>query len=97
MKGAEQLGELLFECSEVHNKVLNWYIEHQDDEVFTTEDGKELRNHIGEMMKQEACAMLVLGKIELMEVLNSPHKDDISEETIEAFKQAMEVKERMEL
>lgn len=88
MKGAEKLGELLFECDIAHNKVLDWYRMHEDDAVFQTEEGKKLRNHLGGMIKQEALAMMELGIIELTEAAQHPDIH-ISQETINAFNDAV--------
>ena len=88
MKGAEELGELLFECNKVHDKVLDWSKQHENDEVFKTKDGKILRSHLGEMVKREALAMCVLGTIELIEAMQHPDIF-ISSETYEAFRECM--------
>lgn len=88
IKGAEKLGELLFECNIAHNKVLDWYKMHEDDEVFNTEEGVKLRNHLGGMMKEEALAMLELGIIELNEAARHPDIC-ISQETVNAFNDAV--------
>ena len=90
MKGAEELGELLFECNRAHNKVLDWWNANKDDEVFNTEDGIKLRNHLGGMIKEEALAMMELGIIELSEAMKHPDIF-ISEETYNAFKEALEL------
>ena len=92
MKGAEELGELLFECSKQNNKVLDWYKEHENDDVFKTEEGIKLRHHLGEMCKNEALAMLSLGIIELTEALEHP-EIFISEETFNALKEAVKCRE----
>ena len=92
MKGAEELGELLFGCSRQHSKVLDWYKKHENDDVFKTEEGKKIRNHLGEMMKQEALAMMSLGIIELEEALTRPDIF-ISEETFNMLKEAIECRE----
>ena len=92
MNGVEELGEILYECYKQHNKVLDWWKQHKDDDIFITDDGDKLRQHLGDMMKQEALAMLQLGKIELLDALKHPDIF-ISEETYNAFKEAMKTAE----
>lgn len=69
MKSMEELGEILYDCSKQHNKVLEWYEQHKTDEIFETEEGKKLRDHLGGMCKQEALAMLELAGIELLDAM----------------------------
>ena len=88
MKGEEELGELLFECDKVHNKVLDWFQQHKDDEIFKTKEGDLLCDHLIKMVKHQALAMCTLGTIELVEALEHPDIF-ISAETYEAFKEAM--------
>ena len=88
MKGAEELGKILYDCSKQHDAVVEWYKQYQDDPVFTTIEGGKLREHLGGMIKQEALAMLMLGQIELIEALSSPYLD-ISKEAREAFEKAL--------
>ena len=92
MKDATELGELLVKCNEQSDKVLDWYREHADDEVFKTEEGGKLKHHIVEMIRNEALAMISLGIIELEEAMKHP-EITISEETFNAFKEAIECME----
>lgn len=88
MKGSAELGEILFECSKQHDKLLDWWKLHKNDEVFNTQEGKELQNHLGGILKQEGLAMFALSRIELMEAMK--HPDLISDKTLKAFKEAIE-------
>lgn len=88
MKGATELGELLYECNNAHDKVLEWFKQHKDDEVFKCKEGITLKDHIVKMVKHEALAMCTLGSIELFEAMKHPDIF-ISSETYEAFKEAM--------
>lgn len=88
MKGAEELGEILYGCSKQNGKILDWYKQHENDEVFKTEEGKKLKNHLGGIVKNEALAMLSLGIIELSEALEHP-EIFISEESYNAIKKAL--------
>jgi len=92
MNGGKELGEILYECSKQNNKVIDWWKQHKDDDIFITDDGNKLRQHLGAMMKQEALAMMQLGKIELLDALKHPDIF-ISEETYNAFKEAMKITE----
>lgn len=87
MNGANELGEILYECSKQHNKVLDWWNQHKTDAIFTTDEGMMLKEHLGGMIKEEALAMLQLGKIELLYALEQPDIF-ISKETYNAFKEA---------
>ena len=88
MNGADKLGEILYECSKQHNKVLDWFKQHKNDAIFTTNEGSILKEHLGGMIKEEALAMLQLGKIELLYALEQPDIF-ISEETYNAFKEVL--------
>lgn len=87
MNGSEELCDIMCECMLQHNKVADWLKQHLDDDIFDTEEGDKLRNHLGGMLKEGALTMLQCAKIELMYGVNPP---DIPEETREAINKALE-------
>ena len=68
--------------------MLDWFKQHKNDAIFTTNEGIMLKEHLGGMIKEEALAMLQLGKIELLYALELPDIF-ISEETYNAFKEVL--------
>ena len=79
MDSIEELEEILYECHIKHEKILDWYKKHENDKVFETEVGKNLRNHLGGIIKQQALAWLSICIIELQESLKNYREDVISE------------------
>lgn len=48
-KGFEELKELMAETNKSIDKVIEWMIDHKEDEFFKTDEGKKLNEHICDM------------------------------------------------
>ena len=78
-----ELVELLADVSIKSEKVLDWYLKHQEDKIWKTEQGQILKKYLGEMLKNQAYAGITCATIQIM-YLNENYGDEIKEKVKEA-------------
>lgn len=67
MDGLEELATIMSKIGDEMSSVQNWYQEHKDDPIFSTELGEKLMDHLGGMIKQQTLGYLVIVMISCKE------------------------------